>query len=321
MPGGFPPRDYSPRPRRPRPDRPGRQAGEPGRGERAPRGERPPRVEMTQRPQPGPQPAAGQAGPAAKPSTAWEQPAAWYDQLQGEEGGDFYQKLILPTVCARLQARPGERVLDLCCGQGVLGRALARSGVLSIGVDASAALISAAQARAGALERHLLGDVQQLDTVLAAAGVALPLDHGAVVMGLQDLDPVAPVLALAARCLAAGARLVIAMTHPCFRIARRSSWGFDEEQGVQYRRLDGYLSPLSAPIRIHPGRSDGISTTTFHRPLGSYINACGAAGFGILACDELVSHRRGTRGPRFGAEDRAAREFPIFLVLTAIRLA
>nr|MBA3710713.1 SAM-dependent methyltransferase [Planctomycetota bacterium] len=54
--------------------------------------------------------------------------------------------------------------------------------------------------------------------------------------------------------------------------------------------------------------------------LSAYLDALGAAGFGVIAADELCSHRRGTKGPRFGAEDRAMKEFPLFLVLTAVRL-
>jgi SAM-dependent methyltransferase len=292
MPGKFPKRNYEPRPRRER-------------GERPARGDAPP-----------PRRAAVPATP-----TAWNQQAGWYDRLHGDEGDDFYRELILPTVLRRLGAKAGERVLDVCCGQGVLGRALAAAGIASVGVDASPQLVEAAKGRAGALENHLVGDCRELGKVLAEAQLPLPLDHAALVMALQDLDPIAPVLAGVAAALRPGGRVVVAMTHPAFRIPRRSSWGWDENQGVQFRRLDGYLSPLTAPIRTHPGqKSDTSGTTTFHRPLSSYLNALGAAGLGVVAADELCSHRRGTKGPRFGAEDRAAKEFPLFLVLTAARI-
>ena len=81
------------------------------------------------------------------------------------------------------------------------------------------------------------------------------------------------------------------------------------------------MSPLALPIRTHPGTPrDTSSTTSFHRPLSTYLTALGDAGLGVVACEELCSHRRGTKGPRYGAEDRAAKEFPVFLVLTAVRL-
>jgi hypothetical protein len=56
---------------------------------------------------------------------------------------------------------------------------------------------------------------------------------------------------------------------------------------------------------------------SFHRPLATYIGAFAAAGLGVTGVDELCSHRRGTKGLRYGAEDLAAKEFPVFLVLTA----
>ena len=111
------------------------------------------------------------------------------------------------------------------------------------------------------------------------------------------------------------------MTHPCFRIPKRTSWGFDEEVGVQYRRLEAYMSPMALPIRTHPGQvTNTSSSTSFHRPLSHYINALGPAGLAIVGCEELCSHRRGTQGIRSSAEDRAAKEFPVFIVLTAVRL-
>lgn len=292
MSADFPRRDYRPRPRKR--DHPVEAAAE------APAAAGPRRVA---------------AAPAA--DTAWEAGASWYDQVVGADGDDFYQRLLLPAVLARLAAKPGQRVLDVACGNGVLGRALAAAQVASTGIDASPALIEAARRRAGPLEQHLVGDARRLDAVLPG----LVVDHAALVMCLQDLDPVAPVLAGVARAVHPGGRVVMALSHPCFRIPRRSSWGWDAEQMGQYRRLDGYLSPFAVPIRLHPGQvADTTSTRSFHRPLSAYLEACGTAGLGVVGCDELCSHRRGTRGRRSAAEERALSEFPLFLVLTAVRV-
>src|SRR4051812_16319224 len=105
-------------------------------------------------------PPAGDAAPAAP--TAWEAQAAWYDGRQGERGDDLYSGVVLPAVLRPLAAKPGQRVLDVCCGQGVLGRVLAETGVRVLGVDASPALIEAARARAGGLERYEVGDAREL---------------------------------------------------------------------------------------------------------------------------------------------------------------
>ncbi len=263
-----------------------------------------------------PKPRAPERRAAAE--TAWERPAAWYDQLVGQGGDDFYRELILPTVLSRLAATKGQRVLDVGCGQGVLGRVLALEGLRSLGVDASPSLIEAAQARAAATVTstadYRVGDARDLTAALGDERC----DHAAMIMCLQDLDPIAPVLQGVARHVTPGGRIVAVMTHPCFRIPRRSSWGWDEDNGVQFRRLDGYASPMQVPIKIHPGMPhDASRTLSFHRPLAAYIAAFGTAGLGVIAIDELYSHRRGTIGSRSGAEDRAAKEFPVFLVITA----
>ena len=259
-----------------------------------------------------PKPRAPERRAAAE--TAWERPAAWYDQLIGQGGDDFYRDLILPAVRKRLAAKPGQRVLDVGCGQGVLGRVLELEGLRSLGVDASPSLIEAAQARSGRLASYRVGDARDLDAALGDERC----DHAALVMCLQDLDPIGPVLVGTARHVAPGGRIVAIMTHPCFRIPRRSSWGWDDANGVQYRRLDGYVSPMTVPIKTHPGMpADSSRTLSFHRPLSTYLNAFAEAGLAVVGCDELCSHRRGTKGPRYGAEDRSAKEFPVFLVLTA----
>lgn len=256
------------------------------------------------------------AGRPPAASTAWEGQADWYDRHQGQDGDDFYRELILPAVLGQLQVARGRRVLDVCCGQGVLGRALAERGVASVGVDASPALVEAAGRRAGPLERHVVGDARDLPAALGDEA----FDAAAIVLALQDLDPIEPVLAGVARLLRPGARLAIVLTHPCFRIPKRTGWGWDERDGIQYRRIEAYVSPLAVPIKTHPGMpADPSRTTSFHRPLATYLNALGGAGLAVVGCEELCSHRRGTRGPRWAAEDRAAREIPQFLVLAAVR--
>lgn len=314
----FPKRNYAQRPRRqpgdPLPARPVRGEGRPPRDRRGGRGDdRPPRdAGFRQRAEVQPEPPPG---PAAE--TAWEPQAGWYDQRQGERGDDFHSQLVLPAVARQLQARPGQRILDVCCGQGVLGRFLAEAGMEVVGVDASPSLIEAARVRAGHRERYVVGDARTLDAVLPGQR----FDHAAVVLALQDLDPIEPVFAGLRALVKPGGRIVVVMTHPCFRIPKRTSWGFDEEQGVQYRRLEGYLTPLSLPIKTHPGQvNDSSSTTSFHRPLHHYLTAMGTAGLAVIGCEELCSHRRGTQGIRSSAEDRAAKEFPVFMVLTATRL-
>jgi len=56
----------------------------------------------------------------------------------------FVPELGAPMI-ARLAPKPGERVLDLGCGDGVLTAQIAESGATVVGVDASAAMVAAAR--------------------------------------------------------------------------------------------------------------------------------------------------------------------------------
>ncbi|MDA3962858.1 MAG: methyltransferase domain-containing protein [Planctomycetota bacterium] len=257
-------------------------------------------------------------GKSGKPAaaTAWEGQAAWYDERHGAGGDRLHSEVVLPAVLRQLAAAPGDRILDCCCGQGVLARLLASQGNSVVGVDAAPALIASAKERAGPAEQYLLGDARDLAAVLDGSS----FNHAAVVLALQDLDPIEPVLAGIAQHVAPGGRLVLVMTHPAFRIPKQARFGWDEQRSIQYRRIDGYLQPRSVPISTRPGQDAELASTSFHRPLSHYLNALGAEGWGVVACEELCSPKRGSAGRKQEAEERAAREFPMFLVLTAQRL-
>jgi SAM-dependent methyltransferase len=97
-----------------------------------------------------------------------------------------------------LAARPGERVLDLGCGDGTLTGAIQAAGAAVVGIDASASMVDAARARgidarAGAAES------------LPFAGEFDAVFSNAMLHWTRDIDRV---LAGVARALAPGGRFV-----------------------------------------------------------------------------------------------------------------
>ena len=258
--------------------------------------------------------------PRPPPATSggWDQVAAWYDKLVGDEGSDYHQHVLLPAALRLLDPQPGERILDLCCGQGVLVRRLLEHNVgFVLGVDASPKLIAAAKARGpdDPRVRYVVRDARRLDKL--ADGT---FDAAALVMAVQDLEEFDPVSGEVARALRPHGRAVLIMMHPCFRIPRQSEWGWDAVKRTQYRRIDRYATPLSIPIATHPGRAAGQQTLFYHRPLADYLNALGRAGVAVVACEELLTHRKSQPGGHIRGENRAAQEFPIFLALKGVKL-
>lgn len=87
-----------------------------------------------------------------------------------------------------LAPEPGEAVLDLGCGDGVLTRKLAETGAAVIGVDASAALVAAARDR-GLDVQVMDGQALELDrcfdAVFSNAALHWMTDPDAVIRGVH----------------------------------------------------------------------------------------------------------------------------------------
>ena len=119
-------------------------------------------------------------GAEAAQQQSWQ--AGSYD-----EHARFVSDLAGP-VLEWLDPKPGERILDLGCGDGVLTAELMRRGCVAVGVDASDDLLDAARAR-GVDARH--GDGQSLafdgefDAVFSNAALHWMTQAESVVLGVS----------------------------------------------------------------------------------------------------------------------------------------
>jgi SAM-dependent methyltransferase len=97
----------------------------------------------------------------------------WDPQAYGREGA-FVHKLA-GGVVEWLNAQPGERILDLGCGDGQLTAQLAAMGAKVAGVDSSAAMVEAARSRGVAAEQgnaeRLPFPASQFDAVFSNAAL------------------------------------------------------------------------------------------------------------------------------------------------------
>lgn len=254
------------------------------------------------------------ARPAAP--TSWDAVAHWYDGWVGEEGSEYHREIAVPTLLDMLVPQPGECILDVGCGQGVLAHYIAQAGARYTGLDASPRLLGLARRRQGRDGRFLLGDACNLRNVQGLTEGSY--DAVTFLLSLQDMDPLDEVLRSAAWALKTGGRLVALIMHPAFRIPRQSGWGWDEGRRLQYRRVDRYLTPLPVPVK----RVDGSRPTrSFHRPLSAYVNSMAACGLAVDNMLEVPAHR--VKAPRAGddkAAEMARREIPLFLGLRARKM-
>lgn len=249
--------------------------------------------------------------------TSWERVASWYDGWVGERGSAYHRQLAIPALLELLDPQPGERVLDVGGGQGVLAPYLVEAGASVTVVDASAQLIAAAKRRHGRLRdaRFVVGDARRLPSLAALEPASF--EAATFLLSIQDMDPLDDVIRGVSWALGDRSRIVMVMTHPAFRQPRHSGWGYDEARKLTYRRIDGYLSELAVPMKSLGG---GLPTRSFHRPISNYVNALAEAGFAtdaMLEIPDLPPDRR--PGTAVRGDARANAEIPIFLGLRAVR--
>jgi SAM-dependent methyltransferase len=245
-------------------------------------------------------------------SPGWDAVADWYDGWMGDHGSEHHQRLAIPTAIEMLSLEGHEHVLDIGAGQGVFAQYVAQTGARYTGVDISPHLIEIARSRHAQHGRFIRADARRLESSrdLKAAS----FDACIFLLSLQDMSPLDAVTRSAAWALKPKARLVIVMTHPCFRVPRQSGWGYDSERQLRYRRIDSYLQMLSVPMKAY-GRHRTGTTISFHRPLEAYINALANEGLYVDAMREISSFKAGDK-----VERRAEAQIPLFLALRARRV-
>jgi ubiquinone/menaquinone biosynthesis C-methylase UbiE len=245
-------------------------------------------------------------------TTSWQAVGKWYDSTVGEAGHYYHKQIVIPGVLRLLELDENSRLLDLACGQGILGRQMPEKMPYT-GLDIAPTLIKSAQQYDKApAHKYQVWDVTQ----------PFPLGkqqftHAAIILALQNIEFPDQVLKHASQYLCEGGRLIIVLNHPCFRIPRQSSWGIDTANKMQFRQVNRYMSPMKIPLQAHPSQGQKSATTlSFHNPLSAYFQWLREAGFLVETTEEWISDKVSTGGAS-AMENRSRKEFPLFLTLLA----
>lgn len=243
--------------------------------------------------------------------TSWQKSAQWYDGVVGDLGSYYHQHIILPGVVRLLELQNNSSLLDLGCGQGVLAGRIPKD-VGYLGLDAARALLAKAK------DRHKARSFMYADITKPLPMPATKLfTHATCILALQNMAEPEKVFLNIKPHLAPDAKLVLVLNHPCFRIPRQSSWGFDEASKLQYRRINCYMSKLDIPIFTNPGQTASETTLSFHHPLSAYFTFLQNAGFMVQGLEEWCSDKM-SEGKAARWENRARKEFPLFMAIKAV---
>lgn len=207
-------------------------------------------------------------------ATPYDSIADWYaNKVQTDATG--VGNWALPTFLDLIGEAQGQQVCDLGCGEGRLARLLAQRGAQVMGIDSSAALVTAAQQREDAQPlgiRYCIEDAQSLRSIGDAT-----FDGVACSLALMDIPNLAATFHTVWRVLRPGGWFAFLITHPCFA-APHAQWHTGGD-GHQHRDVGIYLtegfwsSPQGGTLCSQVGAQ--------HRTLTTYINTLVNSGFTI----------------------------------------
>lgn len=221
----------------------------------------------------------------------WDTNAAFWDEHMAE-GNAFHLHLVEPSALSLLAIQPGERVLEIGCGNGQFARKLTTLGARVTATDFSPAMLE--RARAHTQPENARIDYRLLDATDESALRALdavPFDAVVSNMALMDMPEIDPLFRTLPDLLTPAGRFVFCITHPCFntagvRFALEEQDRGDEIVQSQLLKLARYGTPLTTFGVAMAGQP--ALQYYFERPLEVLLGSAFRAG---LVLDGLLEPR------------------------------
>ncbi len=244
----------------------------------------------------------------------WEANAeAWDARIGG--GGGWQTILMAPTVEGMLGIQPGERVLDVACGNGIFTRRLAELGASVVAADFSPRLIELARQRTVAHTDRIayhVADATDEAALLALAGPDQALFEAVVCNNaLMDMPVIEPFFRAVARLLRPGGRCVFTVMHPCFNgqaVAMLAELPDYAQTPTYSIKVSQYLS--AAMTRGLAIADQPREQYYWHRPLHVLLNRAFEAG---LVMDRLEEPALPAGAPARGLFSWASYDMPPLL--------
>ena len=243
--------------------------------------------------------------------TSWQKVSQWYDKTVGDKGHYYHEHVIIPGVLRLMKLKGWEQLLDLGCGQGILGKSVADS-IRYSGMDLAPDLIkSAKESDKSPNHYYFVGDATE------KFKTSEKFDWVAIILALQNINSPFKTIRNAAEVLTDSGKIILVLNHPAFRIPKHSGWEMDAINNVQFRKEDVYLSHQEILIDSSPfDKKDNQTTKSFHYPISAYAEMLSDNGLVIETMEEWVSDKK-SEGSAAEMEDKARKEFPLFLTIVA----
>jgi ubiquinone/menaquinone biosynthesis C-methylase UbiE len=205
----------------------------------------------------------------------WDKAAdSWNDFV--ETGKDVYKDLVIAPATLGLvpsASLPGQKALDLCCGEGYYSRRLKALGYDVYGVDISERMIELARRKARDIT-YVCSDASNLG-VFADGSIDLTVCG----MALMDAPNWEEIVREVYRVLKHDGQFIFSILHPCFSFVK-GGWHHDENGEKLCFKMGNYFVEGEAIWEWNmPELKYPFRTKTFHRTLSTYYNALVSTGF------------------------------------------
>ncbi|MEE4273708.1 MAG: methyltransferase domain-containing protein [Thermoanaerobaculales bacterium] len=181
----------------------------------------------------------------------------------------------------------GQRVLDFGCGPGGLTVALAEAGAdCIVGIDESDEMVDAARALVSGLDDEVRARIViergNEDVVAEKSGFDAALSSLALMM-CDSMDRLVSVSRALVGAIRPGGRLLVVLTHPCFRHRDYGTFRYELPEDYDYWR-----SGAAYEVQLGTESNGEEATITDHHwTLQDYCNALTDAGAAVTRLVEL----------------------------------
>lgn len=216
----------------------------------------------------------------------WNGKASFWDENMGE-GNLFQRELIAPATERLLEVEPGERILDIACGNGVMSRRLAALGASVVATDFSEKFLERARMKKMERIKYCLVDATSEAELLALGEGGF--DAAVCSMALMDMAAIEPLLRSLPKLLKPEGRFVFSIQHPCFNSNAMTMLAEMVDEDGELSTT--YSVKLSDYLDVPPEKGAGMPGEPnphyyFHRPLHELLGACFDAGFVMDGLEE-----------------------------------
>jgi len=225
---------------------------------------------------------------------AWDANAEHWDSRMGDDGNDFFNVLCWPVLASflnvsssatrtpPLNAKPGSRILDIACGNGLTSRRLAALGVNVTAFDFSANLIEKAKTRSidnqSRITYHVVDATSESELLKFGER---QFDAALSNMALFDMPVIEPLFRALRKLLKPNGVFVFSLMHPAFNNPSAALLAEEWDDGELHTRY-----AVKTSLYMTPFQSKGLALRNqpkpqlyFHRPIRYYMNIAFQNGF------------------------------------------